>query len=176
MAIKWKVDPAHSEVQFQVRHLMISKVTGYFKSFNSEVETETEDFNTAKLIVFTAEIDSIDTNNEQRDAHLKSSDFFGMEAHPQVLFVGNKYEGNGSEGKLHGDITLKGVTKSISVNVEFGGIADDPFGQTKAGFTINGKINRKDFGLTWGAVTEAGAVVISDEIKISADIQFTKQK
>src|SRR6478609_2801405 len=176
MAIKWKVDPSHSEVQFQVRHLMISKVTGYFKSFKSEVETETEDFNTAKSIVFTAEIDSIDTNNEQRDAHLKSSDFFSMEEHAQVLFVGTKYEGNGSEGKLHGDLTMKGVTKPLTVNVEFGGIANDPFGQTKAGFTITGKINRKDFGISWGGITEAGAVVISDEIKLNAEIQLTKQQ
>src|SRR6188768_4070495 len=100
MAIKWKVDPAHSEVQFQVRHLMISKITGSFKKFDLEVETETDNFNTAKSIVFTADIDSIDTNNEQRDAHLKSADFFNKEEHAQVKFVGNKYEGDGHQEKL----------------------------------------------------------------------------
>src|SRR6478752_704716 len=122
MAIKWKVDPTHSEVQFQVRHLMISKVTGNFNSFDLEVETETEDFNTAKSIVLTADIDSISTNNEQRDAHLKSADFFNKEEHAQIKFVGKSYEGNGEQAKLHGDLTISGITKPMTVKVEFGGI------------------------------------------------------
>src|SRR6188768_3786626 len=167
MAIKWKIDPTHSEVQFQVRHLMISKVTGSFKKFSLEVETETEDFNTAKPIIFKADIDSIDTNNEQRDAHLKSADFFNKEEHAQIKFVGKKYEGDGEQAKLHGDLTISGTTKPMTVKVEFGGIANDPFGQTKAGFTVAGIINRKDFGISWAGITEAGAVVISDEIKLN---------
>ena len=175
MAIKWKIDPAHSEIQFKVKHLMITTVTGYFKKFDLEVETETEDFRTAKRIAFTAEIDSIDTNNAQRDTHLKSSDFFHAEEHSQLRFVGTKYETKGDEAKLHGELTIKGVTKPVSVNVAFGGIVTDPYGQTKAGFTINGKISRKEFGLTWNAVTEAGSVVVSDEIKIHAEVQLVKE-
>ena len=175
MAIKWKIDPAHSEIQFKVKHLMISTVTGYFKSFDLEVETETEDFTTTKSIVFTADVDSIDTNNAQRDAHLKSNDFFGAEQHPQLKFVGKKYEANGNEATLTGDLTIRDVTKPITLNVEFGGTVVDPWGQQKAGFTIDGKINRKDFNLTWDAVTEAGSVVVSNEIKIHAEVQLIRQ-
>jgi polyisoprenoid-binding protein YceI len=175
MAIKWKIDAAHSEIQFKVRHLMITTVTGYFKTFDLEVETESDDFTTAKNIVFTADIDTIDTNNAQRDAHLKSADFFDADNHKQLKFVGNKYEADGDDAKLHGDLTLHGVTKPVTLNVEFGGIVVDPYGQTKAGFTVSGKISRKEFGLTWGAVTEAGQVVVSDEIKVHAEVQLIKQ-
>src|SRR5215217_1419592 len=175
MAIKWKIDPAHSEIQFKVKHLMITTVTGYFRKFDLEVETETDDFNTAKRIEFTADIDSIDTNNQQRDTHLKSADFFHAEEHGQVRFVGKKYEGTGDTAKLHGDLTIRGVTKPITVNVEFGGTVVDPYGQSKAGFTISGKISRKEFGLTWNAVTEAGQVVVSDEIRLHCEIQLIKQ-
>lgn len=175
MAIKWKVDPAHSEVQFKVRHLMISTVTGYFKSFDLEVETETEDFNTTKKIEFTADVDSIDTNNAQRDTHLKSNDFFNAEQHPKLKFIGKKYEAKGNEATLHGDLTIRDVTRPITLKVEFGGIVVDPWGQTKAGFTVDGKILRKDFNLMWDAVTEAGQVVASNEIKIHAEIQLARQ-
>lgn len=175
MAIKWKVDPAHSEIQFKVKHLMITTVTGYFKTFDLEVETESEDFTTASSIRFTADIDSIDTNNQQRDTHLKSPDFFDAEQHKQLTFVGKKYEADGENARLHGDLTIRNTTKPITVQVEFGGIVVDPYGQTKAGFTIAGKISRKEFGLTWSAVTEAGQVVVSDEIKLHAEIQLVKQ-
>ena len=175
MAIQWKIDPAHSEILFKVKHLMITTVTGYFKQFDLNVETETEDFSTAKRIEFTADINSIDTNNAQRDTHLKSADFFNAEEHAQLRFVGNKYEAKGDEAKLHGDLTIRGVVKPITLNVEFGGMVVDPYGQTKAGFTVNGKISRKEFGLTWNAVTEAGSVVVSDEIKIHAEVQLVKQ-
>lgn len=173
--VKWVVDPSHSEVAFKVKHLMITTVTGYFKNFNLEVETENEDFETAKKIEFTADIDSISTNNEQRDTHLKSSDFFNAEEHGQLKFIGNSYEKKGDKEALHGDLTIRGVTKPVTVNVEFGGIVTDPYGQTKAGFTVNGKISRKDFGLTWNAVTEAGSIVVSDDIKLHAEIQLVKQ-
>jgi polyisoprenoid-binding protein YceI len=175
MAIQWKIDPAHSEIQFKVKHLMITTVTGYFRKFDLEVETQTEDFNSASRIEFTADIDSIDTNNQQRDQHLKSADFFSGEEHGQLKFVGKKYEGSGDEAKLTGDLTIRGVTRPITVNVEFGGIVVDPYGQTKAGFTVTGKLSRKEFGLTWSAVTEAGQVVVSDEIRIHAEIQLIKQ-
>jgi len=173
--LTWKIDPMHSEVLFKVKHLMITTVTGYFRTINLDVETETEDFHTAKKIEFTADIDSIDTNNQQRDTHLKSTDFFNADEHAQLRFVGNKYEAKGDDAKLHGDLTIRGVTKPITLNVEFGGIVVDPYGQTKAGFTVTGKVSRKEFGLTWSAVTEAGSVVVGDEIKIQAEIQLIKQ-
>ncbi|WP_374163965.1 YceI family protein [Arcticibacter sp. MXS-1] len=175
MATIWKIDPTHSEVQFKVKHLMITTVTGYFKEFDLEVETEGDDFAKAGKIEFTANVDSISTNNEQRDTHLKSADFFHAEEHATVHFVGTSLEQDGDEGKLHGDLTIKGVTKPIALEVEFGGIVVDPYGQTKAGFTVKGKISRKEFGLTWSAVTEAGQVVVSDDIRILCEIQLVKQ-
>ncbi|HEY0750184.1 MAG TPA: YceI family protein [Chitinophagaceae bacterium] len=176
MTKTWKIDTAHSEIQFKVKHLMITAVTGYFKNFDLEVTTENDDFTTAKKIAFSADIDSIDTNNAQRDQHLKSADFFNADEHAQIVFTGTKYEADGDEAKLYGDLTIKGVTKPVVLNVEYGGIVTDPYGQTKAGFTISGKISRKDFGLTWSAVTEAGQVVVSDEIKLHGEIQLVKQE
>ncbi|MEO6069745.1 MAG: YceI family protein [Chitinophagaceae bacterium] len=175
MSVKWKIDPAHSEIQFKVKHLMITTVTGYFRTFDLEVETENEDFNTASVIDFTADIDSIDTNNQQRDTHLKSADFFAAEEHTQLKFKGTKYEAKGDNAALHGELTIRGVTKPIILQVAFGGMVVDPYGQTKAGFTIEGKISRKAFGLVWSAVTEAGQVVVSDEIRLLAEIQLVKQ-
>jgi len=175
MAIQWKIDPAHSEIQFKVKHLMITTVTGYFKTFDLNVTTESDDFTTAKKIEFTADINSIDTNNAQRDTHLKSGDFFNAEEHGQLRFVGTRYEKKGDDAKLQGDLTIRGISKPLTLNVEFGGIVVDPYGQTKAGFTVAGKISRKEFGLTWNAVTEAGNVVVGDDIKIHAEIQLIKQ-
>ncbi len=175
MKKQWKIDAAHSELQFKVKHLMITTVTGHFRNFDLQVETESDDFATASKIEFSADIHSLDTNNAQRDAHLKSADFFDADNHSQLHFTGTKFEGNGDEAKLHGQLTIKGVTRPITLNVEVGGIVVDPYGQTKAGFTVNGKISRKDFGLTWNAVTEAGQVVVSDEIKIQAEVQLVKQ-
>ena len=171
----WVIDPTHSEIQFKVKHLMITTVTGYFKSFNLEVETEDEDFTKASRIEFTADIDSISTNNEQRDTHLKSDDFFNAEQHKQLRFVGKTFEGSGDDYKLHGDLTIRDITKPVTLNVEYGGIVVDPYGQTKAGFTVDGKVSRKEFNLTWNAVTEAGQVVVSDEIKLHCEIQLVKQ-
>lgn len=173
--VKWSIDPSHSEVTFKVKHLMISTVTGHFNKFNLDVITEGYDFNTASEILFTADIDSIDTNSDQRDAHLKSEDFFHAAKHAQLEFAGTKYEAKGDEAKLHGNLTIKGVTKPVTLNVEYGGIVKDPYGQTKAGFTVSGKISRKEFGLTWSAVTEAGSVVVGDEIKVNAEVQLIKQ-
>lgn len=175
MAITWKIDPAHSEIQFKVKHLMITTVTGYFKTFDLTLVTENDDFTTASEIVFTADINSIDTNNQQRDTHLKSADFFDAENHGQLKFVGRHYEADGNEGSLQGDLTIRGITKPVNLKVEFGGIVVDPYGQTKAGFTVSGKISRREFGLLWNAVTEAGQVVVSDDIRIHCEIQLVKQ-
>lgn len=175
MAIRWTIDPQHSEIQFKAKHLMIATVTGYFKTFSLEVETENEDFTTASRIEFTADIDSISTNNEQRDTHLKSADFFDAGQHTQLKFVGKKYEGRGDNFELTGDLTIRGTTKPLTVKVEFGGIVQDPYGQTKAGFTVEGKVSRKEFGLMWDAVTEAGQVVVSDNIRLHCEIELIKQ-
>lgn len=172
---KWIVDPAHSEIQFKVKHLMITTVTGYFKKFDVQVETEDDDFTHARSVVFTTDIDSIDTNNAQRDTHLKSPDFFAGQQFSQIKFVGKKLEQKGDEYTLTGDLTIRDITKPITLDVEFGGIVIDPYGQTKAGFTIDGKIKRKDYNLSWDAVTEAGQVVVSNEVRIHCEIQLVKQ-
>ena len=172
---KWKVDPAHAEVQFKVKHLMITTVTGYFKKFDLEVETTGDDFTKAKKILFTAEVDSLETNNPQRDTHLKSADFFDAENSKHVIFSGKRLEATGGDYKLSGDLTIRNITKPITLNVEYGGIVVDPYGQTKAGFTVSGKVSRKEFGLVWNAVTEAGQIVVSDEIKLHCEIQLIKQ-
>lgn len=173
---KWTIDTAHSEVQFKVKHLMITTVTGYFQTFNLEVETQGEDFTKADSIVFTADVDSVNTNNEQRDTHLRSAEFFDVANHGQIRFVGQRFESAGGDDyKLQGELNIRGVARPLTLQVEMGGIVVDPYGQTKAGFTVQGKISRKEFGLTWNAVTEAGSVVVSDEIKIHAEVQLIKQ-
>ena len=166
---KWIIDPAHSEVGFKVKHLMINNVKGHFKNFTGEVEAN-DDFK-SPAIAFTADIASIDTGNEQRDQHLKTADFFNAEKNPQIKFVGKKYDGE----KLEGDLTIAGITKSVKLDVEFGGIAKDPWGNTKAGFTVNGKINRKDWGINWNAALETGGFLVSDEVTINCEIQLVKQ-
>lgn len=173
---KWLADPAHSEVQFKVKHLMITTVTGYFRKFDVLVETEGDDFTKASTILFTADINSIDTNNEQRDTHLRSSDFFYAEKYSQIRFEGKKYEKTGDIHLLSGDLTIRNITKPVTLDVAYGGIVIDPYGQTKAGFTVDGKIKRKDFELMWDAVTEAGQIVVSNEIRIHAEIQLIKQQ
>jgi polyisoprenoid-binding protein YceI len=175
MAITWKIDPAHSEIQFKVRHLMVTNVTGYFKKFDLTVETETDDFITANKIEFTADLNSIETNNEQRDTHLNSDDFFNAEKFKQLKFVGKEYKSSGDEATLSGDLTIRDITKPLKLNVEYGGSVVDQYGQSKAGFTVTGKISRKEFGLVWNAVTEAGKVVVSDDIRIHCEIQLIKQ-
>lgn len=172
----WAIDPTHSEVHFKIKHLMITNVTGSFNIFQASVATEEEDFSKA-TISFTADIDSISTGNEQRDGHLKSADFFDAATYSQIKFTATKAESVDNDGsyELYGDLTIRDVTKSIKLDVEFGGVVKDMYGNTKAGFTINGKINRKDFGLTWSAVTEAGGVIVSDEVKIISEIQLIEQ-
>lgn len=171
----WVIDPMHSEVQFKVRHLVISTVTGSFNNFSASLEAEKEDFSDAK-VSFTAEIDSIDTNNAQRDAHLKSDDFFNAEKYPQLSFTSTSFEHkSGNQYVLNGHITLRDVTKPVVLDVEFGGVTKDPYGQTKAGFEVVGKINRQEFGLRWSVATEAGGLVVSDEVKLILNVQFTKQ-
>lgn len=175
VATKWSIDPMHSEVQFKVKHLVISTVTGFFKSFEGTVESETEDFDGAK-INFSIDIDSIDTKQTQRDEHLKSPEFFDAAQYPHITFSSTSFTKTGDEEyELNGDLTIKGVTKPVTLNVEYGGSAADFYGNTKAGFEITGKVNRKEFGLTWDGVTEAGAIVVGEDIKLLINIQLIKQ-
>ena len=171
---KWVLDPTHSEVQFKVKHLVISTVTGAFKSFEGSLETDSEDFQNAKVNI-TLDVNSIDTNQEQRDGHLKSAEFFDAEKYPKISFTSTSLTKDGDDYKLNGDLTIKDVTKPVSLDVEYGGSAGDFYGNTKAGFEVTGKINRKEFGLTWDGVTEAGSIVVGEEIKLIINVQFTKQ-
>ena len=174
---KWAIDPTHSEIQFKVRHLMISTVTGSFTDYSVQAESEEYDMMNAK-VVFTAKLDSISTGNADRDAHLKSADFFDASNHPEIKFVSTSVKPGDSkdEFRLTGDLTVRGTTKPITLDVEFGGIAKDPWGNTRAGFTVTGKLNRKDYGLTWNAMTEAGGVVVSDEVKIQCGVELVESK
>jgi polyisoprenoid-binding protein YceI len=170
METKWKIDTAHSEIAFKVKHMMISTVTGHFEQFQANVVTEEGDFKNAN-IDFTAKTDSINTKNNDRDTHLKSEDFFAATTYPEIRFKSKSFNGN----KLVGDLTIKDVTKEISLNVDFNGIAVDPYDQTKAGFEISGELSRKDYNLTWNAITEAGSIVVSDKVKIVMDVQMIKE-
>jgi polyisoprenoid-binding protein YceI len=175
MATTWKIDQSHSELSFKVKHLMITTVTGKFKEFEGQVVTAGADFTAPSSISFSAEIASIDTNSEQRDTHLKSEEFFDAAKFAKLTFTGTKFDDLTKDAKVHGDLTIRGVTKPVELDVEFGGEVVDPWGQHKAGFTITGKLSRKEFGLTWNAVTEAGSVVVSDDVRLIGDIQVIRQ-
>jgi polyisoprenoid-binding protein YceI len=173
---KWALDPAHAEVQFKVKHMMISTVTGHFSKFGATVETEDDDFSTAK-VTFTVDTDSITTGQEQRDGHLKSPDFFDTAKFPQIKFVATQLGKIDSDGAFEvvGDLTIRDVTKSVKLKAEFGGIIKDPYGNIRAGVTVEGKINRKEFGLAFHAVTETGGLVLSDDVRILVGLEFIKQ-
>jgi len=172
---KWVIDPMHSEVQFKVKHLVISTVTGSFKKFEGEVITEDDDFQDSE-IDFSIAVSSVDTNQEARDKHLLGPDFFDAEKFPEIAFKSTGLKKiDDKDYKLTGDLTIKGVTKTVSFDVEFGGTAADFYGNVKAGFEIIGKINRKDFNLTWEGITDAGSIVLGEEIKLIVNAQFTKE-
>ncbi len=171
----WSVDTSHSEVQFKVKHMMITNVTGNFNEFDAKAETEGDDFSTSK-INFSANIASVDTKNTQRDEHLKSGDFFDAAQFPEMKFESTSIEKEDDENFIiNGNLSIRDITKPIQLKAEFGGINVDPWGNTKAGFSLNGKINREDFGLGWNAALETGGVMVSKEVKLLAEIQFVKQ-
>jgi len=172
---KWIVDPTHSEVGFKVKHLMFTNVSGNFTKFDGSVTTEGEDFDTATF-EFSADVDSINTNNADRDGHLKTADFFDAAQYPKLSFKSTSFEKE-SEGeyKLTGDLTLHGVTKPVTLDVEFGGLQKDPWGNIKSGFSIEGKVNREDYGLTYNAALEAGGVMLGKDVKLAIELQFVKQ-
>lgn len=172
---KWVLDPSHSEILFRVKHLMITNVKGEFRKFTAEAVTNGNGFNSASAhaVIQTA---SLFTNENNRDNHLKSPDFFDIENYKEITFDATSLKKVGEEDfRLTGDLTIKGITKAVTFDVEMGGINKDPWGNEKAGFSLSGKINRKDWGLTWNAALESGGVLVGDEVKINAEVQFVKQ-
>ena len=170
---KWTLDPTHSELQFKVKHLMITTVTGSLKSFSAALTSTGDEFTNA-AISFSGDISSLDTGNTDRDNHLKSGDFFDAEKFPTLDFKSTSMEKDGSDYLIKGDLTIKETTKQVKLIAEFGGIATDPWGNTKAGFTLSAKINRSEFGLTWNAALETGGVMVSEEVRILGELQFVK--
>lgn len=173
-ATKWVLDTTHSEIKFKVRHMMITNVTGSFNELNASIEGFDNNFESSQ-VKFIAKTSSVDTANEQRDGHLKSADFFDAEKYPEMKFNSTKIvKKSDSDFEMIGNLTIKDITKEVSLKVEFGGINKDPWGNMKAGFSVEGKINRKDFGLNWNAALETGGVLVSEEVKIMGEIQFAK--
>ncbi len=171
---KWALDPAHSDVQFKIRHLMVTNVTGQFKSFTASIETEGTDIGTAK-VHFTADVNSISTNNEHRDAHLKNADFFHVEEHPQIIFDSTSVDKVDEENyKVHGTLTMRGVAKPVTLDAVLGGIVQDPWGKTRAGFSVTGKVSRKEHGVVMP--TEAGGAMLGDVVSLMAEVQFVKEE
>ena len=171
----WAIDPVHSEIGFKVKHMMFTNVSGKIAKYDASIETDGDEFNNA-VIEFSADADSITTANADRDAHLLSPDFFDVTQFPTLSFKATSFAKlDDTDFELTGDLTLHGITKPIKLATEFGGLMKDPWGNIKAAFSINGKINRKDFGLTWNAALETGGVLVSDEVKIIADVQLVKQ-
>ncbi len=172
---KWVLDNTHSELVFKVKHLMITNVKGEFRKFNATLVADGDDF-TKSSVTATIDAASISTNEENRDNHLRSADFFDAANHPSLTFKGTAFKKvNDDEYELTGLLTIRGVSKEVKLDVEFGGFMKDPYGNEKAGFSLEGKINRKDFGLNWNAALETGGVLVSEEVKISAEVQFVKQ-
>ena len=171
---KWVTDPAHSELMFKVKHMMITNVKGEFRKFQAEIDGEDL---TKSPVKVTIDASSIFTNEDTRDNHLKSADFFDVENHKELLFESTSFEQvDDDDYKLNGMLTIKGVSKEVTLDVEFGGVNKDPWGNEKAGFSLEGKINRKDWGLNWNAALETGGVLVSDQVRISAEVQFVRQE
>ncbi len=171
---KWRLDPTHSELGFKIKHLMISNVSGNFNSFEVEGETQDDDFTRAKFKV-KADMNSIYTNNAQRDAHLKNSDFFATDQHPEMVFESVRTEKvDGENFRLYGNLTLKNIQHPAQLNVEYSGITRDPWGGERAGFSVTGKIKRSDWGIRFGLL-ESGGAMLADEVKIQSEIQLVKQ-
>ena len=173
---KWLLDPAHSELTFKIKHLMISNVSGAFKNFSVKMETEGMDFSKANINLI-GEMNSISTNNEQRDVHLRSSDFFEVEKYPQLKFTSTRIEQTDDESfNLHGNLTMKGVTKPVKLHMEFNGIVKDPYGQEKAGFLVIGKIKRSDWGINLNVALETSGLMLGEDVRIQSEVQFVKEE
>ncbi len=174
---KWSIDQAHSELTFKVKHMMISNITGTFKTFDANIYTTGKDFKTAEIDLW-IDASSISTGDEKRDEHIKNVDFFDILNHKQITFTASTIGETGPDGnhELWGNLTMKGITKNVKLSVQFGGIQKDPWGNEKAGFTVTGKINRNDWGLIWNTPLESGGIMLSEEIKISCEVELSKVK
>ena len=171
---KWAIDPSHSKIGFKVKHLMISNVLGNFREFEGHVTTDGDDFSTAAISI-SLNSASIDTEMTDRDTHLKSADFFDAGNYPKITFNGSGLKDLGNDiYELTGSLVIKGVKKPVVLSVEYGGLMTDPWGNVKAGFSITGKMNRKEWGLNWNAVLEAGGVLVGEELKIIGDVELIK--
>src|SRR4051794_31926980 len=171
----YKIDVDHSDIMFKVKHLMISTASGIFKKFDATLEIDENDL-TKATVTFEADVDSVDTKNEQRDAHLKSDDFFNAEQFPKLTFKSTSIQKTGDdEYNLTGDLTIRDITKPVELKVEYNGSTKDPWGQERMGFEVSGKINRKEYGLKWSAVTEAGGLVVSDDVRLALNVEMVKQ-
>lgn len=171
---KWSIDPTHSEIGFKVKHMMFTNVSGKFGTYDATIETEDDKFQNA-AIEFSADVNSISTNNADRDNHLKSADFFDADNYPKLTFIASSFTKDGDHYELTGNLTLRGVTKSVKFPAEFSGLMKDPWGNTKAGLNISGKINRKDWGLNWNSALETGGVLVSEEVRLDIELQLVKQ-
>lgn len=172
---KWVIDPTHSEIGFKVKHMMFTNVSGKFSKFDATIEAEDNDFVNAK-IVFTGAIDSVTTGNADRDTHLLSPDFFDAAQFPEIKFSATSFiKINDGEYELVGDLTLHGVTKSVKLAADYGGLMKDPWGNTKMALALEGKINRKDWGLNWNSALETGGVLVSEEVRLNIELQFLQQ-
>nr|WP_315207291.1 YceI family protein [uncultured Flavobacterium sp.] len=172
---KWVIDPTHSEIGFKVKHMMFTNVSGKFSKFDATIEAEDNDFENAK-IEFTGAIDSVTTGNADRDTHLLSPDFFDAAQFPEIKFSATSFTKiNEGDYELVGDLTLHGVTKSVKLAAEYGGLMKDPWGNTKMALALEGKINRKDWGLNWNSALETGGVLVSEEVRLNIELQFLQQ-
>ncbi len=173
---KWAIDPTHSEIAFRVKYLMITNIKGVFRDFSARIFTTGSNFVTSE-IEFTLKTASLDTGAADRDSHVRSADFLDVEKYNWISFSGKKAEKADNKGNyiLYGDLTIKDIIRPVKLNVEFGGVMKDPWGNEKAGFTLTGKVNRKDWGLNWNAALEAGGVLLSDDVTITCDVQLVRQ-
>ncbi|MCB0751369.1 MAG: YceI family protein [Ignavibacteriae bacterium] len=172
----WSIDKSHSKIGFSVTHLVITEVEGKFKNFEAKITTANENFDGAS-IEFTADVNSIDTYNEKRDQHLMSDDFFNAEKFPKLIFKSKSFKKVDDKNyKLVGDLTIRDITKEVTLDAKYGGTITDPWGNTKAGFKIDGDINRFDYGLKWDAAIETGGLVVSKDVKLIINLELNKQK
>ncbi|MCL6594022.1 MAG: YceI family protein [Alicyclobacillus sp.] len=170
----WQLDTAHSSIDFSIKHMMFATVRGSFHQFSGRIVADPEDLTTAE-IEFTVEVASIDTRNADRDAHLKGADFFDVEHYPQIKFQATRITRAGSvQYDVTGDLTIRGITRPVTFRANFDGQGKDPWGNLRAGFSAEGSINRKDFGLTWNAPLETGGVLVGEDVKISIQIEATQ--
>ena len=170
----YTIDPTHSEINFKIKHLMITNVSGSFTKFEGNMQSDSEDFSDA-TIHFEADTDSVTTHNEQRDTHLRSAEFFDAGQFPKLTFDSTSVEKDGDDYKVTGNLTMHGVTKPVTLNAELMGVNKDPWGQTKVGFEITGKLDRTEFGLTWNAALETGGVLVSNDVKLQMNVQLVKK-